>query len=405
MFCTNCGAANGESARYCANCGAALQRIETPTVDVPQPPPSGGTQNGKHVLLGCLTLCVFGLLLVAAVAGIGSLVGGGGSSNGGGGSSNGGEVAQSKSDGSEPLPEYEVMSVDEPPSEIKDENGNRVPAKLLVVHTKSESEDDFERIAEDIRDTSHSEQEIVHLTFGNMFEKNSEVDNFAVILRTERAAQALGQEFSDGGIVVNPEVAEQASQDQYAAEDGGAASDGSGDAKQSQEPKEPQTVEEKIRFEVEKTFRPYKKDIEDIGVQQDASGCRNVAVSFKATPNAWSAGWSIDGIELQMQDIYKALYADEELGDEVCNVTTNASGRLTDDYGNVSTEKIYSTSMDAATSESVNWKNDYAVNFNNVWTVDYIHPAVEQQKAKEKVEQAVDCAQDDGIFDVDALCP
>lgn len=38
MFCTSCGARNDEMAVQCVNCGSALQRIETPSVDVPPLP-------------------------------------------------------------------------------------------------------------------------------------------------------------------------------------------------------------------------------------------------------------------------------------------------------------------------------------------------------------------------------
>jgi len=44
VYCPNCGAQNSEDATYCANCGNELQRIETPSEDVP-PPPQGGMQT------------------------------------------------------------------------------------------------------------------------------------------------------------------------------------------------------------------------------------------------------------------------------------------------------------------------------------------------------------------------
>jgi hypothetical protein len=47
----------------------------------------------------------------------------------------------------------------------------------------------------------------------------------------------------------------------------------------------------------------------------------------------------------------------------------------------------------------------YPVNFNNVWTVNYVHPAVKQQRANEDLRRAVDCTQDEGIFDVGVFCP
>src|SRR3990170_4318267 len=56
MYCSNCGAQNDESATRCSNCGSTLQRIETPTVDVPTPPEmAGGSTPGGSIYGGSAT--------------------------------------------------------------------------------------------------------------------------------------------------------------------------------------------------------------------------------------------------------------------------------------------------------------------------------------------------------------
>ena len=41
MFCSNCGTRNEDGTSYCVSCGAELQKIQTPSVEVP--PPSAGS--------------------------------------------------------------------------------------------------------------------------------------------------------------------------------------------------------------------------------------------------------------------------------------------------------------------------------------------------------------------------
>jgi hypothetical protein len=61
VYCPNCGAQNSDNASYCANCGNALQRINTPNVDVPSPSPPPGSSLGAE-LPGSSDSCDFVLL-------------------------------------------------------------------------------------------------------------------------------------------------------------------------------------------------------------------------------------------------------------------------------------------------------------------------------------------------------
>jgi hypothetical protein len=114
----------------------------------------------------------------------------------------------------------------------------------------------------------------------------------------------------------------------------------------------------------------------------------------------------VDSIEFQIEDVYKAAYGDPKLANTVCYVTVDAYTKLTDNLGNVTTDKVYSTTMDQATGESVNWRNSYSVDFPSVWVVNYEHPVFRRQKVQNAAEKAVDCAEDEGIFDMQPLeCP
>jgi hypothetical protein len=147
----------------------------------------------------------------------------------------------------------------------------------------------------------------------------------------------------------------------------------------------------------------FKKDVRGIWIEDGGGGCKNVAVGFVS--EGLTAGGTVDDIEYQMEEIYQAAYGDPQLANTVCYVTANAYAKLTDNLGNVTTEKVYSTTMNQATGKSVNWRNSYAVDFPNVWTVNYESPVYTRQKAINVAKKAADCAHDDGLFDVDIDCP
>jgi hypothetical protein len=140
-------------------------------------------------------------------------------------------------------------------------------------------------------------------------------------------------------------------------------------------------------------------EIAGVSVQPDGTGCKRIVVRHQA-----GGGWEATFIEWFMQDTYTAVYKDPALSSGVCSVTVNSFGNLQDKYGNVNNQVIYSTTLTSATANKVNWKRANSVNFLNLWTVNYRHPAVERAKVQEQVERAVDCAEDEGLFDVDIGC-
>ena len=84
MYCSNCGAQNDESATRCSNCGSTLQRIETPTVDVPPPPQmAGGSIYGGSAsavptrLVGAIVLTILNFVLAffTFITGLGVITG------------------------------------------------------------------------------------------------------------------------------------------------------------------------------------------------------------------------------------------------------------------------------------------------------------------------------------------
>ena len=107
-----------------------------------------------------------------------------------------------------------------------------------------------------------------------------------------------------------------------------------------------------------------------------------------------------------MRQVYEGAYSDDELRRWVCTVRASASGVLTDSRGNERRETLQTTSMSGETADTVNWRNVYNVDFPNIWTVEYTHPALEQQEARDALDQAADCLDDGGLFDFDwAECP
>lgn len=159
---------------------------------------------------------------------------------------------------------------------------------------------------------------------------------------------------------------------------------------------EPRTPEEKIRANIEETFVVQPQDLEEVSVQ-GGEGCKQVGVDYTTS--------SPTGIEAQMRQVYEAIYADEALNEIVCSVNVNAYGELTDQYGQGEVSQLQSTTIDRATADQINWKEPYMVDFPAVWTLNYVHPSVEAAVAQDQLEQAVDCAEDRGLFDVDILCP
>ena len=106
-----------------------------------------------------------------------------------------------------------------------------------------------------------------------------------------------------------------------------------------------------------------------------------------------------------MGDFYKSIYSDKQLANSVCSMTVNANGDLIDRYGNRNNEMIYSTTLDRATGNRINWENLYSVNWPSVWKINYKHPAVDKAENEEAVKEAVDCLEDEGLFDIDIGCP
>jgi hypothetical protein len=169
------------------------------------------------------------------------------------------------------------------------------------------------------------------------------------------------------------------------------------------------TVEERIRSKVNRAFGVPEESVKQIGTRQHKRvGCYIVTVDFYEN--------TMDAIEWSMEDIYAALYKDPQLAGEVCNVTVNAYG----DIRSVGSrkwhkEKVYSTTLSLASAKTANWKKDLGVNtysannLKGVWRTNFIHPAIKQVKkqeqARERLKRRIDCLEDRGLFDVDALCP
>ena len=109
-------------------------------------------------------------------------------------------------------------------------------------------------------------------------------------------------------------------------------------------------------------------------------------------------------MEFNMEEVYASAYKNEELSQNVCNVQSSAFQKLQDKYGQTFSRRVYVTSMDKATASKVgDW---LMVEQPAIWTVNKMHPVVEAELSQNAVEHAADCAEDEGIFDMQPLeCP
>ncbi len=107
---------------------------------------------------------------------------------------------------------------------------------------------------------------------------------------------------------------------------------------------------------------------------------------------------------LNMEQVYESVYKNPELSRTVCNVQVSAFQQLQDNYGQTFMTKTYVTSMDKATANRVgDW---LMVEQPSIWTVNKMHPVVEVEPAQNAPEHAADCAEDEGLFDMQPLdCP
>jgi hypothetical protein len=173
---------------------------------------------------------------------------------------------------------------------------------------------------------------------------------------------------------------------------------------------EPRTPEERVRANVEDM--PAFEKLEPDDPQQvwvdfyDDNGCLDVLVKYRDTGVTFGLGTQADWTEAQMWQIYKAIHADRATHEAVCDVSVEAYGDITDDYGQVTEEMLFETTLSRDVAARVNWSNAASANYTELWQVDYVHPQLEAERARENVGQAVDCLQEGGLFDLDWLeCP
>ena len=126
------------------------------------------------------------------------------------------------------------------------------------------------------------------------------------------------------------------------------------------------------------------------------TGCRFVYVEFYKQ--------DAEFMEFNMEEVYESVYKHPELSRTVCNVQVNAFQKLQDDYGQAFMTKTYVTSMNKATANRV--RDWLMVEQPKIWTVNKMHPVVKEEMAQNAVEHAAECAEDEGLFDMQPLdCP
>lgn len=136
---------------------------------------------------------------------------------------------------------------------------------------------------------------------------------------------------------------------------------------------------------------------DEVLVERGDDGCRNVTFNY-TTPFVGST------IPSEPSVYYEAVYGDGELRDKTCRVETNAYGELSDKYGNTTREVVFTASLNKKKADKINWDDTLSVDFESLQKVEFMHPSVEANIAEEDARNAVDCMQDEGMFDFDFGC-
>jgi hypothetical protein len=371
-YCTNCGAELREDDRFCPNCGSPVHEtaaVSTPEADVPVPLPpqqETGTQPLEHAeaqprgprTTGRLVLGCLGAFFVVFVVGacLSALAGNGG----------GNEAQKNKKSGggkdTSPKPELVVSSPYGSPTVTKD--SIEVKGKVTPATSKVTVNGEGVTPADD-----GSFSTPFHLNVG---------ENHIQISAVKGSEQA---EASRTVTNVPPPTVEE----QLFAKIAGVFL------------LKRKSVDSMAKYVKGQEFKPSQADgLKRVYIVRDARGCGYINVEFYEQ--------DVDSMEYNMEEVYESVYKNRELSRNVCNVQVSAFQKLQDDYGQTFMTKTYVTSMNKATANKV--RDWLMVEQPKIWTVHKMHPVVKEELAQNAVEHAADCAEDEGLFDMQPLdCP
>jgi hypothetical protein len=371
-YCTNCGAELREDDRFCPNCGSPVHEtaaVSTPEADVPVPPPpqqETGTQPLEHAeaqprgprTTGRLVLGCLGAFFVVFVVGacLSALAGNGG----------GNEAQKNKKSGggkdTSPKPELVVSSPSGSPTVTKD--SIEVKGKVTPATSKVTVNGEGVTPADD-----GSFSTPFHLNVG---------ENHIQISAVKGSEQA---EASRTVTNVPPPTVEE----QLFAKIAGVFL------------LKRKSVDAMAKYVKGQEFKSSQADgLKRVYIVRDARGCGYINVEFYEQ--------DVDSMEYNMEQLYESVYKNRELSQNVCNVQVSAFQELQDDYGQTFMTKTYVTSMNKATANKV--RDWLMVEQPKIWTVHKMHPVVKEELAQNAVEHAADCAEDEGLFDMQPLdCP
>jgi zinc ribbon protein len=161
---------------------------------------------------------------------------------------------------------------------------------------------------------------------------------------------------------------------------------------------EEKSVEAMASYVRGQEFKPSQADgLKQVDIARDPqTGCRYINVEFYEQ--------EAEFMEFNMEQVYESVYKNRELSQTVCNAQVSAFQQLQDNYGQTFMTKTYVTSMDKATANKV--RDWLMVDQPAIWTVHKMHPVVEEELAQNALKHAADCAEDEGLFDLQPLdCP
>jgi Glucodextranase, domain B/zinc-ribbon domain len=372
-YCGNCGNELDPEDRFCQNCGRPVHQtasVPTPEADVPVPPPPQ-QEAGQHHLeqaetqpqepsttrqlaLGCL-----GLFFIVFVVGacLSALAGNGG----------GGNEAQknNKSGGGKdisPKPELVVRSPSGSPTVTSD--SIEVKGKVTPANSKLTVNGEGVTPADDGSFSTFFDLSLGENDIQITAEKGSEQAEASRTVTNVPPPTVEEQLFAKiAGVFLLKE----------------------------------KSVDSMAKYVKGQEFKPSQADgLKRVYIVRDARGCGYINVEFYEQ--------DVESMEYNMEQIYESVYKNRELSRNVCNVKVSAFQKLQDDYGQTFMTKTYETSMNKATANKV--RDWLMVEQPKIWTVNKMHPVVEEELAQNAVEHAADCAEDEGLFDMQPLdCP
>ena len=128
------------------------------------------------------------------------------------------------------------------------------------------------------------------------------------------------------------------------------------------------TVEGRIQFLAEETFKSGLKKVESSKITGGSQeGLYNVDVTFESLFNDKKL------IEGEFRDAFERFF---NSGHPIWEVWLRKDMKLVDRFGKESDELVFKVSMTKETAKKINWNNKRVLDFNGLWEAHFVHPVL-----------------------------